>query len=222
MVFFLISQIQPLPTATIIYPATQKLINKYTHKNKILVKETPEIYQNIVLPYLKESQNSNNWIYNILEGKSEQERTIFHDKDPKLGFLLAPSMNWPGEIETLYLNTLTMDRNIMSIRDLRGEKHLELLKYMRDKSIEICKIKYNLGKNDLRIYFHYQPSFYHLHLHIVNVNYRPGGIDVGRAILLEDVIQNLEFDGDYYEKVTLIYGLDEDSELLSRIKSKSD
>ena len=113
MVFFLISQIQPLPTATIIYPATQKLINKYTHKNKILVKETPEIYQNIVLPYLKESQNSNNWIYNILEGKSEQERTIFHDKDPKLGFLLAPSMNWPGEIETLYLNTLTMDRNIM-------------------------------------------------------------------------------------------------------------
>jgi len=202
--------------ATVIYPATQKLINKYTHKNKIIVKETAEIYKNIVLPYLKNSQNSNQWIYNILEGKSEQERTIFHDKDPEIGFLLAPSMNWPGEIETLYLNTLTMDRNIMSIRDLR-KNHLKLLKHMRDKTLEICQKNYNLSKNELRIYFHYQPSFYHLHLHIVNVNFRPGGMDVGRAILLDDVIYNLEMDGEFYEKVTLVYGLDEDSELLGKI-----
>ena len=59
---------------TIIYPATDKLIKKYSSTKMILVEETAKIYETVTKPYLDKSQNSLQWIYNILDGKSEQER----------------------------------------------------------------------------------------------------------------------------------------------------
>lgn len=189
---------------TLIYPATQKLIDKYTTQKMVLVEETGQMYEEITKPHLNNNQHSLTWVYNILEGKSEQERVLFHDKDPDTGFLLAPSMAWMGDVDDLYLNTLTNRRDLTSIRDLRAQ-HLPLLQYMRDKTMEICLEKYALEKNQLRIFFHYQPSFYHLHLHVVNINYRPAGSEVGRAVLLRDVIDNLKLDDVYYKKATLTY-----------------
>ena len=207
---------------TMVNPATQKIIRKYTKKKFQLVYETAEIYKNVVQPYLSNqvNLNSNSWIHNILDGKAEADRTIFHDKENnETGFLLAYSMNWPGEVENLYLNTLTNDRNILSIRSLRGSNHLKLLKHMKTQTLKICQEKFNLDESKLRIYFHYPPSFYHLHLHIVNVDYFPSSMGVDRAVLLSDVMGNLELDGDYYLKKTMVYKLDEDSELLKLIRA---
>ena len=63
---------------------------------------------------------------NILDGKSEQERVVYHDKCEKNGFVLLPSMNWPGDVEDLYLITLPNRKDLSSIRDLRQE-HVSFL-----------------------------------------------------------------------------------------------
>ena len=67
---------------------------------------------------------------------------------------------------------------------------------------EVTVNKYGIKPDQLRVFLHYQPSYYHFHLHIVNVQH-PGlgdGIAIGKAILLDDVIDNLKLDGQYYTK----------------------
>jgi m7GpppX diphosphatase len=55
---------------------------------------------------------------------------------------------------------------------------------------------------------HYQPSYYHFHLHVIHVGVEGlGGTIVGQCHLLEDVIANIEIDGDYYAKKSMCYTL---------------
>ena len=69
------------------------------------------------------------WVYNIIEGRQEVERIIYRDAD----FLLLPDLKWSGiQTEDLYVVGLVIDRNIGSLRDLRGE-HLPLLRAIHDK-----------------------------------------------------------------------------------------
>ena len=34
------------------------------------------------------------WVYNILEKKTESERIVYEDADPETGFILLPDMKW--------------------------------------------------------------------------------------------------------------------------------
>lgn len=43
---------------TVIYPATEKHIDKYSIRDKHLVLETPILYENVTEPYLKSTQFS--------------------------------------------------------------------------------------------------------------------------------------------------------------------
>lgn len=73
------------------------------------------------------------WIYNILEHKKEEDRIVFEDPDPELGFILLPDMKWTGEqMEDLYLQAIVRRRDLTSIRDLRGN-HIPLLKNIMKK-----------------------------------------------------------------------------------------
>jgi len=71
---------------------------------------------------------------------------------------------------------------------------------------------------------HYQPSYYHFHVHIVNANYQTSmmGMTVGQAHLLDDVISLLELDPDegpgVYERMTLTYGLGDQHGLFESMK----
>jgi len=73
------------------------------------------------------------WVYNILEGKSEAERGSHHhsrcnDPDPENGFVLLPDMKWEQQDhESLYLLAITHQRGILSMRELTA-KRLALLK----------------------------------------------------------------------------------------------
>ena len=49
--------------------------------------------------------------------------------------------------------------------------------------------KYGVREDELRVYIHYQPSYYHLHAHFLHVKYDVGaGMAVGKAHLLNDII----------------------------------
>ena len=67
------------------------------------------------------------------------------------------------------------------------------------------KEKYDVPGNQLRIYLHYQPSYYHLHVHFTHLRFDAPGSGVERAHLLTDVIQNLERDPRYYTERTLSF-----------------
>lgn len=140
-----------------------------------------------------------------MEHKQEEERIVFEDPDNTDGFILLPDLKWDGKTkETLYLIAISRRRDIRTLRDLTGD-HLDFLKNIRDKSVETIHQKYDISRSQLRIYVHYQPSFYHFHVHFTYLKHAAPGINCERSHLLDTVISNIELLSDYYKKATLSF-----------------
>lgn len=74
----------------VIRPATPAHISKYERQEKILVRETPEMYARLVRPWIEGQPAARiNWVYNILEGKKEKENVLYRDEDPVTGFVVS-------------------------------------------------------------------------------------------------------------------------------------
>lgn len=198
--------------ATLIFPATAKHISKYSEHQPFIVNETPELYKNITLPCIEAGKFSIQWVYNILEKKTEAERIVAEDPNPETGFVMVPDMKWDGQkVESLYLVAIVHNKSLRSIRDLKSS-HLPLLKNVLQKGQDSIRQTYGVESHKLRVYFHYQPSYYHLHIHFTHIQYDAPGSDVMRAHLLTDVIDNLTIDSEFYAKKTLSFVVrDEDA-----------
>ncbi|XP_065354915.1 m7GpppX diphosphatase [Calliphora vicina] len=206
--------------ATVVYPATDKHIEKYSICQKFLINETPKLYEEITLPHITSSQFSLEWVYNILEHKQETERIVFEDSDPENGFVLLPDLKWDGRnVENLYVLAITHKRDIKSLRDLNAS-HLPLLRNIRLRAAEAIESRYGIALTQLRMYFHYQPSFYHLHIHINPVRNDAPGIWCEKSHMLDTVINNLELLPDYYQKATLPFVLYDGNKLLELYEGK--
>jgi m7GpppX diphosphatase len=98
--------------------------------------------------------------------------------------------------------------------------HLPLLENLRTKIDTFVQSHYKLNPSQTRVYFHYQPSFYHLHVHVVNVKHDVGAQRIAQAVLLQvgvcplvpatyiyeqEVIDNIRLLGDYYQRRTLTF-----------------
>nr|CAG4649350.1 EOG090X06NK [Scapholeberis mucronata] len=189
--------------ATVIHPATEKHIEKYSSKEYFIIEETPIVYKSVTLPHIEESKFDLQWVYNILQHKKEADRIIFEDTDPESGFILLPDLKWDCRtISNLYLTGIVLKKDIKSLRDLTAE-HLPLLRNLLHKGSEAISEKYGLSKSKQRIYLHYQPSFYHLHVHFTSLQFTPPGCSVERAHLLSTVIRNIELKGSYYQESIL-------------------
>ncbi|XP_074530993.1 m7GpppX diphosphatase [Halichoeres trimaculatus] len=203
---------------TVVCPATEKHVKKYQRQESYLVEETGEDYQSITLPYLQQHNFSVQWVHNILEKKAEAERIVYEDPDPKVGFVLLPDFKWDQkQLDDLYLIAIAHCRDIKSLRDLESE-HLPLLKNILQKGKEAITERYCIPGNQLRVYLHYQPSYYHLHVHFTKLGYEAPGCSVERAHLLSDVIQNLQSDSQYYRTRALCFPLRAEDGLLQRFK----
>jgi m7GpppX diphosphatase len=178
-----------------------------------LIDETPDIYEKVTLPYLEKEQFTLDWVYNILEHKQEVDKIVYEDSD----FILLPDYKWNGQKESLYLLAIVTDRSIKSLRDLNGS-HLKLLSNIKSKSLEAIKSKYDLDASQIRAYFHYQPSFYHLHVHFTYLKFDAPGIFCEKSHLLTTVINNLRLLPDYYKKATLPFAAREKDKLYSAYK----
>lgn len=78
--------------------------------------------------------------------------------------------------------------------------------------------RYYIPANQLRVYVHYQPSYYHLHVHFTKLGYEAPGSSVERAHLLSDIILNLQSDSEYYRTRTLYFPLRAEDGLLRKFK----
>ena len=67
-------------------------------------------------------------MYNILEGREEQDRVVYQDAHPETGFVLLPDFKWDQkDLQNLYLLAICRRRDVLSLREL-GREHLPLLK----------------------------------------------------------------------------------------------
>ncbi|CAF0707519.1 unnamed protein product [Brachionus calyciflorus] len=205
----------------LIYPATEQHIQKYSMQEFFFVKESFEDYQNLTLKFINETQLNLKWVYNILEHKTESERIIFEDPDPQNGFILLPDMKWDCKVvDNLYVLAIVHQKDLLSLRNLTGE-HIGLLENVRDKSLRALEEKFDVKKEKLRAYFHYQPSFYHLHVHFTHIkNQMPGMPE--RNIQLNQVLENLRIDSSYYQKVTMEMAVKKNDKLYDLFKHKFD
>ncbi|XP_067933627.1 m7GpppX diphosphatase-like [Watersipora subatra] len=187
----------------IIFPASAKHMEKYASHESHVIYESPEDYQSITLPYIQSSSFEMQWIYNILEKKKESEFIVYEDPDPEKGFVLVPDLKWDRKsLDTLYLSAIVHKHGIKSLRDLTPE-HLPLLKNILNTGLEAIEKEYGVPKSKLRAYFHYQPSYYHLHVHFNQVKFTAPGSNVVGAHNLSDVIDNIKLYPDYYQKRTI-------------------
>ncbi|PPQ64162.1 hypothetical protein CVT24_008797 [Panaeolus cyanescens] len=172
----------------IICPATEVHVRKYSKQDFVMIRETPEIYE-------KKSR------------VAQKDKVLFTSGQ----FLIVPDIKWDMHtVSSLYLLAIVRDPSILSLRSLR-KRHLGLLKSIRQEALKVAAEKW--GVRSLRMLIHYQPTYYHFHVHIVNANYQGGGwgMLVGHAHLLDTVISLLEMDSvegpGVYEKITLTYAI---------------
>ena len=60
--------------------------------------------------------------------------------------------------------------------------------------------RYGVHKSQIRAYFHYQPSYYHLHVHFTHIKYNAPGKNVEHAHLLTSVIENIRKQSNHYSQ----------------------
>lgn len=225
---------------TIIYPATPAHIKKYTSQPRVMVKETPQLYQAITGPYFDSIPRSRiRWVDNILDGTSESEACLWRDDPTNLetGFILLPDSKWDqSDRNGMYLLALPLRKDLRSIRDL-GPAHLPLLRHMYQKIPLVVMDRYGhhspqldqmeadqrekaqrfQTSGHLRMFLHYLPSYPHLHVHVTWIGQQIGGIAVGQAHLLSTVIDNIaNVSADYYQRCSLAIQVGSEHELFEK------
>ena len=74
-------------------------------------------------------------------------------------------------MDALYLTVIVHRRDIKSLRDLNAS-HLPLLKEIRRKVLEVIPQKYPaVGADEVRLFVHYQPTYYHFHVHVAHLRH---------------------------------------------------
>lgn len=208
----------------LIHPCTETHVKKYSKQGVRFVTETPEIYRDKVRPYMlsKREQGRLNWVFNIIEGKKEVEDVIYRTELGRAGdegFLLLPDLNWDRKtLDALHLLALVERRDIWSLRDLR-KKHIPWLEHMKAKLVAATVATYpSVEEDQLKLYVHYQPTYYHFHIHIVHVALEAGATQAtGKAVGLDSIVETLKVMGGDDEagmdSVAMSYTLGEASEL---------
>lgn len=173
-----------------------KDVTQMKQRVKKLVQEDYETYLQTLE---KRDTKKDIWIYNIIDGISEQESILYRD-DKCIVFI---NYFWDGkDIDKLQLLCMPLDKNLRCIRTLDAS-HIYLLQHMKTVTLNVIREKYGLEEGYIRMYFHYEPSTYHLHIHFVNTasNHLHSSVEYSHE--LNNVMFNVKMMSDYYKIVLL-------------------
>jgi len=81
--------------------------------------------------------------------------------------------------------------------------------------------RYGLAPAALRVYMHYLPTFWWAHVHFANLTCPMMGASttVGKAILLDDIIDNLTRDPDFYATASLSFVVGDHDSLYTHLRA---
>ncbi len=171
-------------------------VNLMRRSEKKIIRETYEDYLKYIM---KREPKKDQWIYNIIDGTSEQESVLHRDEQ----CIVIPTYVWDGNnVDKLHILCIPTDTTLRCIRSLNAS-HIPLLEHMKKKTIEVIKNKYGLDERYLKMFFHYEPSTYHLHIHFINSSYHDSRSSVEYSHELNNVIFNMSICNDYYQRVIL-------------------
>jgi m7GpppX diphosphatase len=163
---------------------------------KKIIRETYDEYLRYIA---KRDPAKDQWIYNIIDGTSEQESVLYRDEL----CIVIPTYMWDGKnVDKLHVLCMPMDLSLRCIRSLNS-LHIPLLEHMKRKTIDIIKNNFNLDEHSLKMFFHYEPSTYHLHIHFVNSSCHDSRSSVEYSHELNNVIFNLSIYDNYYKQAIL-------------------
>ena len=188
----------------VIFPATDKHIASLsTQQADVLLLETPQLYSAIHQPYIQQqlaAPTHLTWLYNILAGTSEADRVVGRTDE----WVAVAQPEWDmHSLDTLHVIVVPHTRGITSLRALNAS-HLPLLAAMREGIVHVLSDKCGVSADELLLYLHYPPSFYHLHVHVAHVSVSASlSSQVNKAVDLYEVEQQLQRDGRWYEQCTI-------------------
>ncbi|KAI5188533.1 m7GpppX diphosphatase [Nematocida sp. AWRm77] len=193
---------------TLIHPATNKHILKYTEGEKRTLQETYATYKEKVLPLALKEGPDCAWVENIFKECTSTTQTPFlttsNEKVLHIDseFVILPDIKW-GEkaLSALYLLVLFKDPSIYTLRELTQE-HLPLLERIKT-SVKNVLLQYGAAVEDVQMYFHYYPTFYRAHLHVSSLKTFWFGTTIGTAVLLHDVVENIKQSSSFYQERTM-------------------
>ena len=202
----------------LIYPATEKQIDKYRLIKYEIFHETYDIYLKKTLPFINSiQQNDVKWIFNIFEKKTEEPI----GEAPSKKFIILKDYNTSNDSKTLICLGIPIPEYsyIKSVRDLT-QKELPLLEELYSEGKKIIAKKYDCKEEEIKAFLHYPPSFYYLHVHYLSVNDPNLTISssVNRAIDLNEIIQNIKLKGDYYQSIAIDHTVQINSKLYKALK----
>lgn len=161
------------------------------YKKKIM----SETYEQYILKLNMLDKQKSKWIYNIIDGKSEQEKIIYVDDK----FILMPTYFWNEEdLCKMHLLAIVKNTKLKSLRDLRSQD-VPLLEHILLVSRGIIKNKYNIEQNVLKIYIHYPPSAWLFHIHFEMMINTETTSSVEYSHEISQVIFNLKLCSEYYK-----------------------
>jgi hypothetical protein len=175
--------------------------------------ETYQNYKKISLPYINSVYDKNTkWIHDLVLNYSEESIVLFRNQD----MVLCKDIVWKDDIMNQFYILGIPTKKIKTIRNLTSND-IPLLKSIRDKAIEIAQ-QFGINKNKLYMFFHYHPSYYQLHLHICVTEHEALETKYWRNYYLDDVIDKLESDSNYWKKSTLKFELLSNTKLFKLLK----
>ncbi len=169
-----------------------KDINKLDGFCKKVVYETYGEYLELVS---KRDWSKEQWVYNILDGIAEQDKIIYRDEQ----IIIVPNYTWDGtNCLKMYLLVFPTDKTLHTLRDLNSS-HINLLSHIKTKTLETIKSIYGFNSEIIKMFIHYSPSTYHLHIHFTLVS----NLDVNSSSEyshdLDTIINILGIKSDYYQ-----------------------
>jgi m7GpppX diphosphatase len=176
--------------------------------------ETINDYNNISLPYINSIYNKNTkWIHNLLLTRTEQHLLLYNCND----FIITKDIHWKNNNNNNFYILAIPYKNIKSIRDLNAND-ITLLENIKAKSIEIANM-YGISHDKLYMFFHYHPSYYHLHLHVCIIDHYALETKYYKHYLLNDIIDKLKINSDHWKSSTLTFELLSTNKLYNLLES---
>lgn len=164
----------------------------------IAFEETPKDFKRKIKNFENSGklQAKNSWVINAFGSNPKREK-IVNDNDE---FMTLIDWNWKNfsDITKLHLLSFVKDLSIRCIRDL-NENHINFLLDIKNTVLNLIEERYSLTRDNIRVFFHYLPSTWILHIHFTHMNVRP---EINE-ILFDEVIDNLSRDSNYYKNAIM-------------------